>query len=156
MRLLEIVNRLNTDGLTEIFNLYILGKGEEYEMLRVYVDEHRLSNVYLLGFQSNPYKYVSKMDLFVCSSYKEGYSTAVTESIILKVPVITTDVSGMDEILQDGKYGLIVPNDTDALYDGMLQMISHPERIQFYKDELKRQSNQQDRVKQYEEFLDTL
>lgn len=158
IRLLEIISRLNTDGLKNHFHLYILGKGEEYEMLSSYMNKHALSNVTLFGFQANPYKYVSKMDLFVCSSYKEGYSTAVTEAIILKVPVITTDVSGMDEILCDGKYGWIVPNDTEALYQGMKRLLMQPQLIQSYKAKLEQLTNEQfaDNVKQYERFLDEL
>lgn len=120
--------------------------------------EQNLSNVTLMGFQSNPYKYVSKMDLFVCSSYREGFSTAVTESIILNVPVITTDVSGMDEILLDGEYGLIVPNDTDALYNGLKDLIMHPQKIELYKKRLMERSkkNARNNVEQYESFLDNL
>ncbi len=158
-RLLNVVYRLNSDGLKDAFHLYILGKGEQYDMLSSYMREHNLSNVTLMGFQSNPYKYVSKMDLFVCSSYREGFSTAVTESIILNVPVITTDVSGMDEILLDGEYGLIVPNDTDALYNGLKDLIMHPQKIELYKKRLLERSNNSERrsnVEQYESFLDNL
>lgn len=158
-RLLNVVYRLNCDGLKDAFHLYILGKGEQFDMLSNYKREHDLSNVTLLGFQSNPYKYVSKMDLFVCSSYREGFSTAVTESIILNVPVITTDVSGMDEILLDGEYGLIVPNDTEALYDGLKDLIMHPQKIELYKKRLLERSKNNERrsnFEQYESFLDNL
>lgn len=157
-RLLSVIYRLNCDGLKDAFHLYILGKGEQYDMLSSYMREQNLSNVTLMGFQSNPYKYVSKMDLFVCSSYREGFSTAVTESIILNVPVITTDVSGMDEILLDGEYGLIVPNDTDALYNGLKDLIMHPQKIELYKKRLMERSkkNARNNVEQYESFLDNL
>lgn len=154
-RLVEIVNRLNQDGLKDIFNLYIMGQGEDQKILQSYIDSHNLSNVFLLGFHRNPYKYVGKMNLFVCSSYREGYSTAVTEATILNVPVLTTDVSGMDEILEDGKYGLIVPNNDEALYQGLKRLISHPNEIQEYKVRLQNRKNP-DNVADYEKLLDTL
>lgn len=59
------------------------------------------------------------MDLFVCSSRKEGYSTTITESIIVGTRVITTDCSGMDEILEDSGAGIIVENNEEALYLGL-------------------------------------
>ena len=62
------------------------------------------------------------MDLFVCSSYDEGYSTAVTESVILGIPVLTTDCSGMKEILGDNA-GCIVPNDENSLYNGIKRLL---------------------------------
>lgn len=158
LRLLKVVNRLNVDGLKNRFGLYILGTGGEYKQLKNYVDKYTLDNVHLLGFQVNPYKYLSKMDLFVCSSYKEGYSTAVTESVILDLPVITTDVSGMDEILNDGKYGLIVSNDSDALYEGLKELITNPYKIDAYKKQIQKQSKRinEENVRQYEYLLDSL
>ena len=67
---------------------------------------------------------MKKADLFICSSISEGYSTAVTEAMILGLPVLTTDCAGMNEILDDGKYGMIVPNSEQALEDGMRKILS--------------------------------
>ena len=53
-------------------------------------EEQIEDTVTLWGFQTNPYKYMSKCDLFVCSSIVEGYSTAVTEALILD-SIITTN-----------------------------------------------------------------
>ena len=50
----------------------------------------------LIGYDINPYKYMSKCDLFVCASYAEGFSTAATEALVLGLPVCTVNVSGMD------------------------------------------------------------
>ena len=55
--------------------------------------------VTLLGYQTNPYKYVAKCDLFVCASFAEGFSTAATEALIVGTPVCTVEVSGMKEML---------------------------------------------------------
>lgn len=158
IRLLEIIHKLNTEGLKDKFCMYLLGTGEEYDLLKNYANKHLLENVHFLGFQTNPYKYLSKMDLFICSSYKEGYSTAVTEAIILNLPVITTDVSGMDEILHNGEYGLIVPNDSNSLYRGLKDLITHPTKISEYKKRIQNQTKkkQKNNVKQYEYLLDNL
>lgn len=115
LRLMRVLGSLNAKTNID-WQLYILGQGEQKQSIESAIMKYGLqNNVYLLGYDTNPYKYVSKMDLFICSSYKEGYSTAVTESIVVGTPVITTDCSGMNEILGDSKAGIIVENSDDGL-----------------------------------------
>lgn len=114
-------------GLSEIFNqgiknwhLYLLGKGALEDDLKNLVNSLGLSNnISFLGFQENPYKYLSKMDVFVCSSEREGFSTAVTEAIFLGIPVISTNCAGTEEIVENGKSGYIVENSTEGLIKGL-------------------------------------
>ena len=91
------------------------------------------SYVHLWGFDDNPYKYMSKCDLFVCSSLAEGFSTAATEALVLGVPVVTTQCSGMKELLGEEDCGLIVDNDEDALYCGLKSILDNPGRLEKMK-----------------------
>ena len=112
-----------------------------------------------LGFQSNPYKYVSKCDLFVCSSWTEGFSTAATEALIVGTPVCTTDVSGMREMLGDNEYGVITENSEEALYLGIRNLITEPGLLQMYREKarMRGKSFQTERtVKAVEDMLDSL
>ena len=89
-RLLKVMHRLKIDGLD--FNLWIIGQGSKKNELEAYIKDNGLTeNVHLLGFQSNPYNYLKTSDAFVCSSRSEGFSTVVTEALILGKPVITTN-----------------------------------------------------------------
>ena len=72
--------------------------------------------------------------MFICSSRSEGYSTVVTEALILGIPVITTDCSGMDELLDNGKYGMIVANNYHALEDGIRKLITDNQLLELYKN----------------------
>ena len=63
------------------------------------------------------------MDFFVCSSLQEGYSTAVTESIVVQTPVLTTDCSGMREIFGDTDAGIIVQNSENGLFNGLRKIL---------------------------------
>ena len=132
-RLLSIAKRLNEDGFD--FSLYILGIGPmQAEMESFIKSNDLLDRVVLLGYQSNPYKYVAACDLFVCSSYSEGFSTAVTEALIVGTPVCTVDVSGMKEMLGDNnEYGLVVENNEDALCEGIRAFLENDELIKHYK-----------------------
>lgn len=117
-RLLRIIKKLNEEGLE--FDAWIIGVGEEEENLKKYVRDNRLQNVKLLGYQPNPYKYMKKADLFVCSSITEGFSTVVSEALILGKRIVTTDCSGMREILgENGEYGILVENSEEALYKAL-------------------------------------
>ena len=90
LRLLEVLNDLKKSNIKN-WHFYLIGEGEQKLQIKNLIQKYNLeNNITMLGFQDNPHKYLSKMDCFVCSSYYEGYSTAVTESVILKVPVLTT------------------------------------------------------------------
>lgn len=131
-RLLRIVNLLIQQNYP--IELWIIGEGEEKSKLESYIRENGLGKVVTLwGFQTNPYAYLKHCDLFVCSSVSEGYSTAVTEALILGLPVITTRCSGMDELLLYGECGVITENSEEALYIGLKTLLDNPEQLLFYK-----------------------
>lgn len=132
-RLLRIANQLNQDGFN--FCLYILGTGPMKSEMESFIKSNDLQErVVLLGYQSNPYKYVAKCDLFVCSSYSEGFSTAATEALIVGTPICTTEVSGMREMLgENNEYGVVTANDENALYKGLYTLLFNQDLLKQYK-----------------------
>ncbi len=132
-RLISIHKRLLEAGVKN--RVYILGEGPDRDRLQKQIDALKLSDTCkLLGFDENPYKYVSDADLFVCSSYKEGFSTAVTEALVLGVPVVSTKVSGAQELLgTNDEFGIITENNEDALYEGVYRMLTEDGLLEHYK-----------------------
>lgn len=131
-RLIRIIKRVVDEKCA--IKLWILGDGTQESELRKYVEKNGLSGVVdFKGFCSNPYEYISQGDLFVCSSRSEGYSTAVTEALILGLPVITTECSGMRELLKDGECGVITDNNEDALYAGLKRLLDDKSMLMHYK-----------------------
>lgn len=116
-------------------DLFILGDGPNKAELLKLIEKNGLEdNCHLLGFQENPYKFTSKADLFVCSSNKEGFSTAVTEALVLGVPVVSTDVSGARELLgNNNEYGIVTEINEDALYEGVHKMLTEDGLLAYYK-----------------------
>lgn len=139
-RLARVHKRLMEEGLTH--HIYILGVGEQKEEIEAYLSENHLENSFtFLGFRENPYKYVSKCDLYVCSSLREGFSTAVTEALIVGTPVVSTLCSGAKELLgENDEYGLVVENSEDGIYDGLKRMLTTPSLLAHYKRETKKRS----------------
>lgn len=132
-RLLSIMKRLIDNNL--FAQLTIVGDGPLRAELQDYIDNNNLNDfVYLVGFDSNPYKYVAKNNLFVCSSYSEGFSSVVAESLILGVPVVTTDCAGMREMLgSNNEYGIVTNNDEDSLYNALADIISNDKKLEKYR-----------------------
>ena len=93
--------------------LLILGEGEDRPMLEALSKDLGLKeNVHLPGFVQNPYPYMAHASLFVLSSRWEGLPTVLIEALRLGTPIVATDCpGGTREILQDGKYGQLVPVD---------------------------------------------
>lgn len=122
-RLVEVCARLMREGLD--FELWIVGEGSDRTLLEMQVKECGLTdNVKFLGFQKNPYQYLNQCDCFVCSSRTEGYSLVIAEAMCVGLPVISTRCAGPEEILDGGKYGVIVENSTDGLYEGMKRVLT--------------------------------
>ncbi len=139
-RLLRITYNLLKENYS--IELWLIGDGPLRKEYESYIKENKLDKkVKLLGFQSNPYAYIRQCDIFVCSSICEGYSTAVTESLILGVPVITTECSGMDELLDNGKYGIITDNSEESLYYGVKRVINNPSVMNYYKQKANERGN---------------
>ena len=136
-RLARVHKRLMEEGLKH--HIYILGVGEQKEEIEAYLRENHLENSFtFLGFRDNPYKYVAKCDLYVCSSLREGFSTAVTEALIVGTPVVSTLCSGAKELLgENNEYGLVVENSEDGIYAGLKQMLTYPSLLEHYKREAK-------------------
>lgn len=132
-RLIRIHSRLRENGYP--VHTYFLGQGPDLEKLRRQaVGLGESSSVSFLGYDTNPYKYVAKSDLFVCCSLSEGFSTAATEALIVGTPVCTVEVSGMTEMLgENNEWGVVTENSEEALYQGIKQLLDHPALLAHYE-----------------------
>lgn len=158
-RLIKIHRRLLDNGVNN--HLYLLGQGElekELKELACKLDVNK--TVHFLGFQKNPYQYVAKADLFVCSSRFEGFSTAVTEALVLGKPVVSTNCSGAYELLgKNEEYGIVTSQDEDDLYNGIYRMLTGEGLLQHYTNKAQERGkyfSKEKTVLAVENMLDTL
>lgn len=155
-RFVSVCKRLKNEGF--YFSVLIMGEGEEKENITKLIAEKGLDGtIKIADFQTNPYKYIKASDVFVCASYAEGYSTAVSEAVTLNVPVITTECSGMREIFGKNGCGIICENSEDGLYNSMKKVLENPELLKKFSAEEKIRAKDfslKSRVEKYEDFFE--
>ena len=120
--------------------LIILGDGSLRTELQALINELDLAHaVKLLGYVENPLRYFSRSDIFVLSSYVEGMPNVLVEAMMCGcTPVSTNCPTGPRELLQDGKYGYLVPvSDPVAMAAGISQAIDNPVAVSFLHDAVK-------------------
>jgi glycosyltransferase involved in cell wall biosynthesis len=107
--------------------LYLLGKGNSEQELRLLADQLGLSDsVEFLGFHANPFPWILHSSLLVHSAKFEGLPTILIEGLMLDKLMVATDCpTGPREILNDGKAGLLVPvGDAAALASSMHEALT--------------------------------
>ncbi|NJR74215.1 MAG: glycosyltransferase [Scytonema sp. CRU_2_7] len=108
--------------------LIILGEGPERKNLEEIITKLGLQeDVSLPGHVANPWSHIAKADVFVMSSLDEAFCLALVEAMACGVPVISTDAigGGPRSILEDGKYGNLVPrDDVQALADAIHKVLT--------------------------------
>ncbi|QDT42709.1 N-acetylgalactosamine-N,N'-diacetylbacillosaminyl-diphospho-undecaprenol 4-alpha-N-acetylgalactosaminyltransferase [Gimesia alba] len=131
--LLEAAEKLiYQNGLTDL-RFHILGEGPSREELQRQIKQRRLGEAVLLeGFQDNPFQYYREAQLFCLPSLYEGFGLVLAEAMACRIPVLSTDCpSGPAEILENGKYGrLVPPANADALADQIADAVSDYEAWQ--------------------------
>jgi len=131
----RMVKRKGFDHLIRAFSLVrkqtqcklmLIGQGEEKVNLEKLAKSLRIKeDVIFLGYQDNPYKFLSNSDVFVLSSLWEGFGNVIIEAMACGVPVISTRCpSGPDEIITDGINGLLIPvGDANAIAETILKLL---------------------------------
>ena len=132
-RVINICRRIYEEGHRKI-KLYIIGEGPQKNDLVKLIEEFSASNyVKLIGFSRNPYKYIKNSSLLICASDNiESFGLVVAEAMTLNTPVLSVKCGGPDEILDNGKYGMIVENNELALYEGLLAIMNNKELYNQY------------------------
>lgn len=134
-RLLKVHKRLLDEGF--LHHVKIVGDGYDFENIKNLISELQITETAeMTGFTDNPYPHISNADFYILSSRYEGFPTVLFEAITLKKKIIATEVSGVREMLEGGKLGLIVENSEAGIYEGMKKALTQPESFNEYSQEL--------------------
>ena len=152
-RLLPVIKRLKDENIA--CELLLVGEGSQRDTLETYTKENNLSEIVeFIGFTNNPYKYMQSADLLVFPSRAEGYSTVVTEAIILGKPIVVTDCAGMKEILGNSEYGIVAENNDEELYKAIKNMVCNDEVRQSYSEKALQRGKDFTKEKRFKELIE--
>ena len=105
---------------------YWIGDGNQFDFLEKKIKEMNIQDkFYLLGNKINPYTYMKNCDIYVQPSYYEAYCTTTNEARILNKPIIATDVGGMRDQFIDGKTGILVETDKNAIFNAIKYLLDN-------------------------------
>lgn len=123
-RIIEIASILKKRGRD--IDYWILGTGPRENELKELVRVNDLEDtVFFKGFQSNPYPYMRSADVFLLTSETEGYPLVICEALSLGKPIVSTEVTGTDELLSND-VGLLCNHNTCELADAIEKLYCTP------------------------------
>lgn len=154
-RLIDVFAKLKNEINLDNVNLRLVGNGPDFDLVKNKIEENNLEDVITLeGLKKNPFPYVKNSDVFLMCSRYEPFGLVILEAMVLNVPVISTEVASIKEIM-DKKYGMIVDNSEDGLYNAIKKVIENKDILNKYKKELKEYKYPVDEIiSKIEELLD--
>jgi glycosyltransferase involved in cell wall biosynthesis len=106
----------------------LAGDGDEKQKLQSYIAKEDLSeNVFCLGTVSEPQNLLAITDIGVSCSLFEGFSMALIEQMIMKIPVVVTDIKAFNSVIENGRNGFVFsPGNEEELADHLVKLIGDP------------------------------
>ena len=124
LRLLKVLE-LTAQRVPEL-DAKIIGSGElEGAVRAAWANSPAKENIQLLGYQSNAYGLLEGADLMLMTSLWEGTPMCALEAMALGVPIVSTPVDGLCDLVDPGKTGFLESTD-EALADRCTQIIKDP------------------------------
>lgn len=128
--------------------LTLVGDGPDRQALETLTADLKLSPyLKFVGYQSQDAvcEYLHKSDIFVLPSFSEGLPVALMEALAAGVPVVTTTVAGISELVEDGVNGYLVPpGAVEPLVKRLMQLLEN--------EDLRERMGQAGRIKVEQEF----
>lgn len=125
--LIDVFNSIK-DRYPEL-KLVIYGEGSYRSELEKHISELKLTDKVLLpGKEKDIFNKISSAKAFVMTSNYEGMSNALIEAMCLGLPVISTKVSGTEDLIMNGENGIVIElNDAAALEDSLTKILDDSE-----------------------------
>lgn len=122
----------------------IIGEGTERKNLENLIKKYNLEkNIFLLGNIKNAAELLPALDIYICSSVKEGFPYSILEAMSAGLPIVSTNVGGIPEIVDDGKNGLLIePHNPEKLAEKIKILIEDEALRKEFIKEAKKTANE--------------
>ncbi len=130
--LLRVAQKTKQIGLPVVF--VVVGTGVLKESL---IEMSRRLNVadrvHFIGIRNDIPDILASSNIFLFTTNYEGFPNALLEAMAARLPVVTTNFCGVDELIRDGQNGIIIPvDDADAAAEALRMYVENPERAKEY------------------------
>lgn len=137
------------------FHWYIVGSGPDYGEVERLIKEHGVQDyVTLVGETDNPYSILKDADFSVLLSKSEAYPMTVIESFILGVPIVVSRFGSVEEMMINGKHGLIAESSQTSILESILCFLSDDDAYGKCKDFL--MNTEYTNSKEYAQFIEAV
>jgi glycosyltransferase involved in cell wall biosynthesis len=127
--LIEAMGILKKEGIK--FQLKIIGEGAERGNIEKAIKEQGVEEyVSLLGAKTEEEvaELLPVADCYIQSSVSEGIPVAIMEAMACGLPVVATNITGIPELVLDGKTGILVESkDVNGMARALLSLYENPE-----------------------------
>lgn len=104
----------------------VIGDGEEKRNLAHLVKKlHLQKHVFFLGQQDNAARYLKAFDIFMLPSVKEGLPYVLLEARAAGIPIVSTNVGGIPEVVRDTSGIVVPPKNPEKLAEAIEVLLSH-------------------------------
>lgn len=151
--LAKVHRRLLDEGL--MHSIAVIGGGNEMQNLQNQCKELGIEKSFLLlDSQKNPWPYIKASDYFVMPSQSESYPLTIGEVMGLHKPIISTNVGGIPEMIEDGIDGILVNYNEDEIFDAMKRFLTEPELVEKIKQGSENADDKFDNQKIYQQVTE--
>ncbi len=126
-RIIESAKILKNEN--QNLKIILVGEGPDTKKYKEMAEKENLKDeLIFVGNKKNPYPYIKLADYLILTSDYEGSPVTFVEAFVLNTPIITTDVSGAEQV--EKKYGIVVEKDVNKIAEAMNFAINNGYKIQ--------------------------
>ncbi len=132
----DMLARVHKRILDEGFQheIIVVGDGDFRPEVESVIEELKIQNSFkLLGTQKNPYPYIKEADYFILPSKTESYPLIIGETLCLAKPIISTDVGGINEMIDHDVDGMLIEPNEEGIYRAMKKFLTEENYVNSLK-----------------------
>ena len=153
-RIIKVASIVRSKGYDMEF--WILGTGPIESSLRKAAKENCVENIVLFkGFKENPYPYIFSADVFLLTSESEGLPLVVAEALCLGKPIVSTRVTGPEELLAGGS-GILCDENVNEIAEKLIEIYNSRTLLDYYAEKARIRSLVFDKNKTMQRIYDVI